>query len=254
MEGTMQPSLLPRCRGLLPLVLACSTAFLASCHLNPETPVAPLPASGASPQLALDQQVTHGNPGAVNHQEQLHAEPKLRLGANVGIASEEEQINESDYEETDSIEFAIELGYRMTPNFELGGLLEIGQVKESGSGIDTEEDRLLIGPQCRIYFTGEGAVQPWVAVAIGLARGCQSGTVITGGGGTISFEADGDGTFAQLGLGVSYFPTSWAALEASLNLREVSTDVDESGNFGSNYSYDYDISTTFFRIGLSIFF
>lgn len=136
-------------------------------------------------------------------------------------------------------------GYRVMPNLEVGGLFgyQSEESKFSGGG-ESEFELVNIGPKTRVYMVGEGNVQPWVSLA----------------GGWSYFDAEflglstsNDGYFLEAGIGISYFPSRWIAVEAAVMYQQLSLDVDEDTVAGTVRG-DVDIDSTFLMIGLSTFF
>ncbi len=136
--------------------------------------------------------------------------------------------------DVDSTTLGLQGGYRVIPHLEVGAALDYSTFKVSGSSSD---DAYQLGPQARFYFVNTGQTQPWVSLGFGIASLDDAITL--------------DGTYYEVGAGVSYFASPWAAVEASVTYADASLDSDPIGGFSGS---TLDIDGLSYNIGLSVFF
>lgn len=161
-----------------------------------------------------------------------------RLGFAVGYRSSETDVDGDAATKLSSFQATIDAGHRVMPNLELGGLFDVlnESIEDVDSGDESSLDLWTVGPQARFYLVSEGNVQPWLSIAAGLGK--------------VDLDSDdGDATFFQGGVGVSYFPSRWVALEGSLRFQRYNLEADDG--LGTT---DFDTDSLNFLVGLSTFF
>lgn len=174
-----------------------------------------------------------------------------RLGFALGYddTDSEQKVGTRAKEESITYYANVDAGHRVAPNLELGGLL--GYQKEetkTSDGDEFEFELFNLGPKARIYMVGDGNVQPWVSLAAGWSYYDAEEN---------GFSARNDGYFLEAGIGISYFPSRWIAVEAAVMYQQLSLDVEFDEVVGGapvNRKGDLDIDSTFLMIGLSTFF
>lgn len=159
---------------------------------------------------------------------------QLRLGLDFDHTSQEVVVNGGSGVDVDSTSIGIAGGYRVVPNFEIGGVIAYTDDSVSGGG---STETYQIGPAARYYFVDRGNMQPWVSAGFGIASADD----------VVSL----DGSYYELGVGVSYFASPWAAFEASVTYTDISLEADSVGGFAGD---EVDADGLSYNLGISVFF
>jgi Outer membrane protein beta-barrel domain len=149
-----------------------------------------------------------------------------RLGFLVSYDHSELEPDGGGSTSVDTVSIGADGGYRVTPNIEVGALVDYFSQHVEGGG---DSNALLLGPSARAYLVAEGPVQPWVTASLGVA----------------TTDADGvpseSGAYVRAGVGCSYFLSKWVAVEGVLSYTHAGLD-------------DLDVNSTALDLGISTFF